>query len=88
MQSLSFGIVSAAFLIAAFLIAFAILASPLIAAVLFVIAFGAFLLRRGYRRAQADSRDRRPAATPTTEQASADLVEDSGPAVVAGQRDG
>jgi hypothetical protein len=85
MQSLSFGLVGAGFLIVAFLIGFAIFASPLIAAIIFVIAFGAFLMRRGFRRAESDSRDRRPAATPTTEQASADPVEDAGPAVVAGR---
>jgi hypothetical protein len=83
MQSLSFGLVGVGFLIVALLIGFAIFASPLIAAVIFVVAFGGFLLTRGFRRAQADSADRRAAGTPTTEQASADVVEDSGPAVVA-----
>jgi hypothetical protein len=85
MQSLSFGLVGAGFLLVAFLIAFALFASPLIAAIIFVIAFGAFLLRRGFRRGQADSRNRRPAGTPTTEQAAADVVEDSGPAIAAGR---
>ena len=85
MQSLSFGLVGAGFLIVAFLIAFAIFASPLIAAIIFVIAFAAFLMPRGFRRAEADSRHPRPPGIPTTEQASADLVEDSGPAVVAGR---
>jgi hypothetical protein len=85
MQSLSFGLVGAGFLIVALLIGFAIFASPLIAAIIFVIAFGGFLLRRGFRRAESESRDRRPAGTPTTEQASADVVEDSGPAIAAGR---
>jgi hypothetical protein len=86
MQLVSIGIVGTAVVVAALFIAFAILASPLMAAALFVIAFGAFLVWRGFRRADADARDRPMARIPTTEQASADVVEDSGPAVVAGRR--
>ena len=86
MQAASFGLIGGMLLIVGLVMAFAILASPLIAAGLFVIAFGAFLVWRGSRRAQADAQDRRAAGTPTTEEASADPVEDSGPAAVAGRR--
>jgi hypothetical protein len=86
MQSVSIGIVGAVAFIAALIMALAIFASPLIAALLFVIAFGGFLVWRGYSRSQAESRDGRR-AVPSTEQASADAA-DTGPAVVAGRRRG
>jgi O-antigen/teichoic acid export membrane protein len=85
MQFLSLSVVSVLLLAAGLVIAFAILASPIIAAVLFVIAFGGFLVWRGYRRAEADTGRSRTARVPTTGEASADPVEDSGPATVAGK---
>lgn len=88
MQALSFGLVGVFTIAAALVIALAILASPLLAAILFVIAFGAFLAWRGARRAQSERRDRSgaPADTPSTPDASADPVADSGVGVVAGKR--
>jgi hypothetical protein len=85
MQSLSLGLVTPVLLIAGLVIAFSIFASPLIAAVLFVIAFSGFLVWRGAHRAGAETGGWEQSAAPTSEEASADPVQDGGPAVVAGR---
>ena len=78
MQAVSLGLVLLFVLAIAFLIAFAILASPIFAAILFVVAFGAFLVWRGSRRAKHERSRSRPADVPSTEQAAADPARDSG----------
>jgi hypothetical protein len=67
-------------------IALAILASPIFAAIIFVLVFGAFLLWRGSRRAEAQRSRRRPAGVPSTEEAAADPVSDAGPRAAAASR--
>jgi hypothetical protein len=75
-QVVSFGLVALLALAVALVIALAILASPLFAAVIFVVAFGAFLVWRGSRRANVSGPRRR--GVPSTEEAAGDPVEDSG----------
>jgi hypothetical protein len=69
-------------LMASLVIALAILASPIFAAAAFVVAFAAFLLWRGTRRAEGTRGVREGTQVPSTEEASADPVEDSGVAEV------
>jgi threonine/homoserine/homoserine lactone efflux protein len=62
-------------------IALAIAASPLLAAIVFVIAFGGFLVWRGKKRAESERRQE-DSGVPTTQEAAADPAEDSGAALV------
>jgi hypothetical protein len=82
-QFLSLMLIVAFVAVLALVIALAILASPIFAAAGFVVGFGAFLVWRGQRRAQREHRIRHDSTrVPSTEEASADTVEDSGVAQV------
>jgi hypothetical protein len=81
-QFLSLTLVVGLALIIGLVVGLAILASPLFAAALFVVAFGAFLVWRGARRSDATRGLGATAGVPSTEEASADPVRDSGVADV------
>jgi hypothetical protein len=72
LQFLSLTLIVGFALIACLAIALAILASPIFAAFVFVVAFGAFLVWRGSRRAQVERSGGGRSRTPSTEEASAD----------------
>ena len=72
-------------LIAAFLLAGALaiglavtIAAPILAVPFFIVGFGVFLLWRGKRRANATLHQRHGDRVPSTEEAAADPVRDSG----------
>jgi hypothetical protein len=85
-QFLSLGLVIGFVLIACLVIALAILASPIFAAIVFVVAFGAFLVWRGSRRAKIERGAGRRQRVPSTQEAAADPVADSGPAAARPKR--
>jgi voltage-gated potassium channel Kch len=87
MQAGSFGIVATFAGILALSIVLAItLVAPIIAVGIFVVAFGAFLLWRAQRRTEEAVGARYGARVPSTEEAAADPVADSGAADVARSR--
>jgi hypothetical protein len=78
MQAGSFGLVGSVVGVLLLAIVLGItLAAPLFAVLIFIPAFGAFLLWRGTRRSQATLRDRSETRVPMTEEASADPIDDS-----------
>jgi len=82
-QALSVGIVLAFLIAVGLAIALAItFASPIIAFLIFLIAFGAFLVWRATKRGERRG-EYAPRRVPTTRQATADPVEDSGVGKVA-----
>jgi hypothetical protein len=78
MQVISLGLVVAFLLILALAIALGvILAAPLLAAPFFIVGFGAFLIWRGKKRADARFGSRFGSRVPTTQEAAGDPVADS-----------
>jgi hypothetical protein len=87
MQAASFGLVATFLGILALSIALAItFVAPIIAVAIFIVAFGAFLIWRGKRRAEENLGNRYARRVPTTEEAVADPAADSGTADVARSR--
>lgn len=85
MQIIALAPVAVLVFVVLLVMALAILASPILAAVVFVFAFAGFLLWRGRRRAQEEQGQRGPGGV-TSEEATADPVEDSGTALVSESR--
>jgi hypothetical protein len=84
MQAGSFGLVASFIGILALSIALAItFVAPIIAVAIFIVAFGAFLIWRAKRGTEETLRNRYGRRVPTTEDAAADPVADSGVADVA-----
>jgi hypothetical protein len=80
----SFGLVATIIGIAALALALAvIIAAPILAVPFFIVGFGAFLLWRGKRRADATLRGRYGDRVPSTEETAADPAGDSGVGVAA-----
>lgn len=83
MQFLSLGLILVFAVMMSLVIGLAILASPIFAAAAFIVAFTLFLLWRGRRRAEPPRGARDGGArVPSTEEATADPVQDSGAAQV------
>jgi hypothetical protein len=75
----SFGLVASLIGIAALAIAFGVaIGAPIIALPLIIVGFGAFLAWRGKRRADTTLAGRYGSRVPSTEEAAADPVRDSG----------
>jgi hypothetical protein len=75
----SFGLVGTFVGIVALAIAFGVaIGAPILAVPLFILGFGAFLVWRGKRRADATLSRRHGARVPSTEEAAGDPVRDSG----------